>query len=101
MIILQQSWKTHDCLSDTACCFILADVAQPDQAHIVTVNAHGFLKNGGHAVISIKANCIDSSTPSAQVFAREAEELRKGNLRPVLDNLIAPTRLRLFAGSCG
>ena len=32
---------------------IFADVAQPDQARIVALNAHHFLKNGGHAVISI------------------------------------------------
>ncbi len=33
---------------------IFADVAQPDQARIVAVNAHHFLKNGGNFVISIK-----------------------------------------------
>lgn len=33
---------------------IFADVAQPDQARIVALNAHYFLKNGGHFVISIK-----------------------------------------------
>ena len=34
---------------------IFADVAQPDQARIVALNAHHYLKNGGHVVISIKA----------------------------------------------
>ena len=33
---------------------IFADVAQPDQARIVAINAHNFLKNQGHFVISIK-----------------------------------------------
>lgn len=33
---------------------IFADVAQPDQARIVSLNAQHFLKNGGHFVISIK-----------------------------------------------
>ena len=33
---------------------IFADVAQPDQTRIVALNAHNFLKNGGHFVISIK-----------------------------------------------
>ena len=33
---------------------IFADVAQPDQARIVAINAHNFLRNGGHFVISIK-----------------------------------------------
>ena len=40
---------------------IFADVAQPDQARIVALNAHYFLKNGGHIVVSIKASCIDST----------------------------------------
>ncbi|KAJ2146212.1 Small subunit processome complex component, partial [Coemansia sp. RSA 637] len=40
---------------------IFADVAQPDQARIIALNAHQFLKNDGHIVISIKANCIDST----------------------------------------
>lgn len=35
---------------------IFADVAQPDQARIVALNAHHFLKNGGNFVISIKVN---------------------------------------------
>jgi len=33
---------------------IFSDVAQPDQARIVSLNAQTFLKNGGHFVISIK-----------------------------------------------
>ena len=38
---------------------IFADVAQPDQARIVALNAQYFLKNGGHFVISIKVRlCI-------------------------------------------
>lgn len=36
---------------------VFADVAQPDQARIVALNAQYFLKNGGHFVISIKV-CI-------------------------------------------
>jgi hypothetical protein len=37
---------------------IFADVAQPDQARIVAINAHHFLKNAGHIVISIKVIII-------------------------------------------
>lgn len=33
---------------------VFADVAQPDQARIITLNSHMFLKQGGHVVISIK-----------------------------------------------
>lgn len=39
-------------LSTVDCIF--ADVAQPDQARIVALNAHNYLKIGGHVVISIK-----------------------------------------------
>ena len=37
---------------------IFADVAQPDQARIVLLNAQYFLKIGGHVVISIKVTLI-------------------------------------------
>ena len=50
---------------------IFADVAQPDQARIVAINAHNFLKTQGHIVISIKANCIDSTANAEAVFASE------------------------------
>lgn len=60
---------------------IFSDVAQPDQARIVGINAHHFLKNGGHAVISIKANCIDSLAPAEIVFASEAKKLVKEKFR--------------------
>src|SRR3954451_11303942 len=40
---------------------IFADVAQPDQARIIALNAGMFVKNRGHFVISIKASCIDST----------------------------------------
>ena len=33
---------------------VFADVAQPDQARILALNCHHFLKNQGHFVISIK-----------------------------------------------
>lgn len=61
---------------------IFADVAQPDQARIVAINAHHFLKNGGHFVISIKANCIDSTAEPEAVFAGEVEKLKSERLRP-------------------
>ena len=48
-----------------------ADVAQPDQARIVGINAQYFLRNSGNFVISIKASCIDSTAPPEAVFARE------------------------------
>ena len=39
---------------------IFADVAQPDQARIVSINAHNYLKNQGHFVISIKVSLLST-----------------------------------------
>lgn len=61
---------------------VFADVAQPDQARIIALNAHHFLKNGGHIVISIKANCIDSTVDAATVFAREVKKLQEEKIKP-------------------
>jgi rRNA 2'-O-methyltransferase fibrillarin len=61
---------------------VFADVAQPDQARIVALNAAHFLKNGGHFVISIKASCIDSTAAPEAVFAREVKKLQEGQLKP-------------------
>ncbi|TNY22258.1 Fibrillarin-domain-containing protein [Rhodotorula diobovata] len=61
---------------------VFADVAQPDQARIVALNAHHFLKNGGHAVISIKASCIDSTAPAEAVFAAEVKKLQSESFKP-------------------
>jgi len=61
---------------------IFADVAQPDQARIVDINAQYFLKNQGNYVISIKANCIDSTSPAEAVFAAEVKKLQKAGLKP-------------------
>lgn len=61
---------------------IFADVAQPDQARIVAINAQHFLKVGGHYVISIKANCIDSTASAEAVFAGEIKKLQQDQLKP-------------------
>lgn len=61
---------------------IFADVAQPDQARIIALNAHNFLKTGGHILISIKANCIDSTVDAATVFAREVKKLQEERIKP-------------------
>jgi len=69
---------------------IFADVAQPDQARIVAINAHSFLKVGGHAVISIKANCIDSTKPANVVFQGEVQKLRSEHFRPIEQITLEP-----------
>ena len=61
---------------------IFADVAQPDQARIVSLNAQSYLKAGGSFVISIKANCIDSTARPEAVFAREIAKLKEEGFKP-------------------
>jgi len=69
---------------------IFADVAQPDQARIVAHNAHQFLKVDGHVVISIKANCIDSTAPAEAVFDREVNALRAEMFKPLEQITLEP-----------
>lgn len=61
---------------------VFADVAQPDQARIVSLNSSYFLKVGGHFIISIKASCIDSTAAPEAVFASEVNKLKKDNFKP-------------------
>lgn len=61
---------------------IFSDVAQPDQARIICVNAEHFLKNGGGFVFSIKANCVDSTADPEVVFAQQLEELKQNGFKP-------------------
>lgn len=69
---------------------VFADVAQPDQARIVAINSHNFLKNGGHFVISIKANCIDSTVAPEAVFAREVKKLQAEQFKPAEQITLEP-----------
>eukprot|EP00923_Selenidium_pygospionis_P057528 GHVN01100573.1.p1 GENE.GHVN01100573.1~~GHVN01100573.1.p1 ORF type:complete len:219 (+),score=21.44 GHVN01100573.1:508-1164(+) len=61
---------------------VFADVAQPDQARIVALNAHNFLKDDGWYIISIKANCVDSTAVPEVVFASEMEKLKGEQCKP-------------------
>ncbi|KAH8160279.1 hypothetical protein CIB48_g7965 [Xylaria polymorpha] len=69
---------------------IFLDVAQPDQARIALLNASLFLKVGGGIVISIKANCIDSTAAPEAVFAAEVQKLRQGGLKPLEQLTLEP-----------
>ncbi|RYC65318.1 hypothetical protein CHU98_g900 [Xylaria longipes] len=69
---------------------IFLDVAQPDQARIALLNASLFLKIGGGIVISIKANCIDSTAAPEVVFAAEVQKLRQGGLKPLEQLTLEP-----------
>ncbi|KAI0909436.1 Fibrillarin-domain-containing protein [Ustulina deusta] len=69
---------------------IFLDVAQPDQARIALLNASLFLRIGGGIVISIKANCIDSTAAPEAVFAAEVQKLRQGGLKPLEQLTLEP-----------
>ena len=69
---------------------VFADVAQPDQARIVLLNSDMFLKAGGHLVMSIKANCIDSTAAPEIVFASEVNKLKKGGFKPIEQMTLEP-----------
>ncbi|KAI9739292.1 MAG: Small subunit processome complex component [Cirrosporium novae-zelandiae] len=69
---------------------IFADVAQPDQARIVGINAHNFLKTGGGVVVSIKANCIDSTAAPEAVFSREVQKMRDERIKPLEQLTLEP-----------
>merc|ERR1712216_805986 len=69
---------------------VFADVAQPDQARIVALNSHQFLKNGGYFMVSIKANCVDSTAVPAAVFAKEVKKLQAENFKPAEQITLEP-----------
>lgn len=69
---------------------IFADVAQPDQARIVGLNAHLYLKVGGGIVVSIKANCIDSTAAPEAVFAREVQKMKEERIKPLEQLTLEP-----------
>ena len=53
-----------------------------DQARIVGLNAHLYLKVGGGVVVSVKANCIDSTAAPEAVFAREVQKMKEERIKP-------------------
>ncbi|EWC44438.1 rRNA 2'-O-methyltransferase fibrillarin [Drechslerella stenobrocha 248] len=69
---------------------VFADVAQPDQARIVGLNAHLFLKDNGGVVVSIKASCIDSTAAPEAVFANEVKRLRTERIKPLEQLTLEP-----------
>ena len=69
---------------------IFADVAQPDQARIVGLNSHLYLKVGGGVVVSVKANCIDSTAAPEAVFAREVQKMKEERIKPIEQLTLEP-----------
>ncbi|KAI4116162.1 MAG: hypothetical protein Q9206_007300 [Seirophora lacunosa] len=69
---------------------VFADVAQPDQARIVGLNCHLYLKVGGGVLVSVKANCIDSTAAPEAVFAREVNKMREERIKPLEQLTLEP-----------
>ncbi|KAJ8427947.1 hypothetical protein Cgig2_023242 [Carnegiea gigantea] len=66
----------------------VSDIVGP--ARILALNASYFLKAGGHFVISIKANCIDSTVPAEAVFASEVKKLQQDQFKPMEQVTLEP-----------
>ncbi|MEM0458162.1 MAG: fibrillarin-like rRNA/tRNA 2'-O-methyltransferase [Sulfolobales archaeon] len=56
---------------------IYADVAQPEQAKIVSDNAEIFLKDQGYLLMAVKARSIDVTLEPTEVYRREIEVLKE------------------------
>ena len=69
---------------------IFSDVAQPDQARIMSINASYFLRTGGYFIISIKASCIDSTIDTSLVFSKEIQKLQKDGFKPTEQITLEP-----------
>lgn len=63
---------------------IYADIAQPDQAAIVSENARFFLRDGGYLLMAVKARSIDVTMEPSEVYRMEIEVL-KSNGFEILD----------------
>ncbi|THG20479.1 hypothetical protein TEA_014664 [Camellia sinensis var. sinensis] len=66
----------------------VSDIVGP--ARILALNGSYFLKAGGYFVISIKANCIDSTVPAEAVFAQEVKKLQADQFKPVEQVTLEP-----------
>ena len=56
----------------------------------MALNAHMFLKLHGGVVISIKANCIDSTADPTVVFAQEVQKMRSEGIKPLEQVTLEP-----------
>lgn len=63
---------------------LYADIAQPDQAAIVSDNARFFLKDGGYLLMAVKARSIDVTMEPSEVYKREIDVLKNSGFE-ILD----------------
>lgn len=60
---------------------VYSDVAQPEQARILADNAKMFLREGGTALLAVKARSIDSTKKPEKVFMEEIDVLKRRMLK--------------------
>ncbi len=56
---------------------VYQDIAQPDQTEIFLANEKAFLKEGGYAMLTLKARSIDVTKEPWEIFRNEIEKLEK------------------------
>ena len=56
---------------------IYQDIAQPNQTEILLANVIAFLREGGHALLAIKARSIDVTKEPREIFRDEMEKIEK------------------------
>lgn len=56
---------------------IYQDIAQPDQTDILLTNVKTFLREGGYAVLALKARSIDVTKEPREIFEDEMEKIEK------------------------
>ena len=80
----------------TTRCWCVHNLCNFIQARIVALNSQFFLKNGGHFVISIKANCIDSTAEPEAVFAGEVKKMQAEKMKPQEQVALNLSKQQLF-----
>jgi fibrillarin-like pre-rRNA processing protein len=56
---------------------IYQDIAQPEQAEILLENVEAFLREGGHAMLALKARSIDVTKEPREIFREEMDKLER------------------------
>ena len=56
---------------------VYCDIAQPEQARVLADNADMFLREGGWALLVVKARSIDSTEEPSRIFRREVDVLKE------------------------
>ncbi len=68
-------WEYIDIVEE--CDVVYEDIAQPNQVEILIENSKFFLKDGGYAMIAIKARSIDATKPPSEIFEKEIKKMEK------------------------